>query len=150
MGDRGYNRHGPKRGGCAAVPLSREELGPRLAQCGLGRGLLPYQVASSSIQLFGHNRPEPKTGGCVPFREGGAATPSNTTSPGPTFTSVPSGISIHPAVWPQLTWAKNWVRWVFFSGVAGSTSNTVAWAKAYLHTKWHLSQSSRLATADIG
>jgi len=26
----------------------------------------------------------------------------------------------------------------------------VAWAEAYLHTKWHLSPSSRLATADIG
>ena len=25
-------------------------------QCGLGPGLLPYQVASSSIQPFGHNR----------------------------------------------------------------------------------------------
>ena len=46
MGDRGHNRHGPKRGGGGAVvPLSRE-LGLRLVQCGLGRGLLPYQVAS--------------------------------------------------------------------------------------------------------
>ena len=53
MGDRGHNRHGPKRG--AAVPLSRE-LGPRLVQCGLGQGLLPYQAASSSVQPFGHNR----------------------------------------------------------------------------------------------
>jgi len=26
----------------------------------------------------------------------------------------------------------------------------VTWAKAYLHTKWHLSPSSRLATIDIG
>jgi len=23
-------------------------------------------------------------------------------------TSVPSGILIHPAVWPQQTWAENW------------------------------------------
>ena len=38
------------------------ELGPRLTQCGLGRGLLPYQVASSSIQPFGYNRHGPKTG----------------------------------------------------------------------------------------
>jgi len=37
-----------------------------------------------------------------------------------------------------------------FSGVAGSPSNTVAWAEAYFHTKWHLSPSSRLATTDIG
>jgi len=100
MGDRGHNRHGPKRGG--AVPLS-PELGPRLIPCGLGRGLLrsSYQVASSSIQPFGHNRHEPKTGGCVPFRRRGGVTPSNTTSPEPTFTSVPSGILIDPGVWPK-------------------------------------------------
>jgi len=53
MGDRGHNRHGPKRGG-GAFPF-RGALGTRLIQCGLRRGLLPYQVASSSIQSFGHN-----------------------------------------------------------------------------------------------
>jgi len=31
-------------------------------------------------------------------------------------------------------------------GRAGSPSNTVAWAEAYLHNKWHLDASSRLAT----
>ena len=68
LGDRGHDRHAPKRG--AAVPLSRSlgELGPRLTECGLGRCLLPYQVASSSIQPFGHNRYEPKTGDCAPLR----------------------------------------------------------------------------------
>jgi len=35
------------------------------------------------------------------FWGGGAGSPSNTTSPGPKPTSVPSGILIHPAVWPQ-------------------------------------------------
>ena len=44
------------------------ELGPRLTQCGLGQGLLPYQVASSSIEPFSHNRHGPKIGwGAVPF-----------------------------------------------------------------------------------
>jgi len=38
IGDRGHNRHGPKRGG-AAMPLSRK-LGPRLIQCGLDQGPL--------------------------------------------------------------------------------------------------------------
>ena len=42
MGDRGHNRHRPKRGGL--LYLFRGELGPRLLHCGLGRGLLPYQV----------------------------------------------------------------------------------------------------------
>ena len=69
MGDRGHDRHGPKKGSCCApFAVSRGELGPFLTQCGLGRSLLPYQVASSSIQPFGHNRHEPKTGGCAPFR----------------------------------------------------------------------------------
>ena len=38
---------------------------------------------------------------------GGGWVPSNTMSPGPRPTSVPSGILIHQAVWPQQTWAKN-------------------------------------------
>jgi len=52
MGDRGHNRHGPKRGG--AVPLSRSAGNP----CNTmwpARCLLPYQMASSSIQPFGQN-----------------------------------------------------------------------------------------------
>jgi len=39
---------------------------------------------------------------------GAAGSPSNTMSPGPRPTSTPSGILIHPAVWPQQTWAENW------------------------------------------
>jgi len=67
IGDCGHNRHEPKRGQGAAVPLSRRA-GSCLIQCGLSRGLFLYQVASSSIQPFGHNRHEPKTGSCAPFR----------------------------------------------------------------------------------
>jgi len=37
------------------------ELGPHLTQCRLGRGLPPYQVASWSIQPFGHNTPTLQT-----------------------------------------------------------------------------------------
>jgi len=33
------------------------DLGPHLTQCGLGWGLPPHQVASWSIQPFGHNTP---------------------------------------------------------------------------------------------
>ena len=35
-------------------------------------------------------------------------------------------------------------------GGAGSPSNTVAWAKAYLCTKWHLNPCSHLAATDMG
>ena len=65
-------------------------------------------------------------GGAVrPFLEGGAGSPSNIMSPGPRPTSVPSGILIHPAVWPQQTWAKNWGLCPFSRGGAGSPSNTM-------------------------
>jgi len=102
MGDRGHNRHGPKRRGGCCTPFAGGQLGPCLTQCCLGQGLLPYQVAFSSIQLFGQNRHGPKIGwGLCPFLLGGAGSPSNTKSPGPRPTSVPSGILIHPAVWPQ-------------------------------------------------
>ena len=32
----------------------------------------------------------------------------------------------------------------------GQTQQSVAWAEAYLRTKWHLNLSSRLATTDMG
>jgi len=45
--------------------------------------------------------------GAVPlFWVGGS--PSNTKSPGPRPPSIPSGILVHPAVWPQQTWVENW------------------------------------------
>ena len=63
-----------------------------------------YQVASRSIQLFGHNRHVPKIGGgaAVPLL-GGSWVPSNTMWPGLRPTSTPSGILIHPTIWPQYT-----------------------------------------------
>ena len=48
----------------------------------------------------GHSRHGPKRGGAVPLSRS-AGNPSNTMWPAPTSTSVPSGVFIHPAVWPQ-------------------------------------------------
>jgi len=94
-------------------------------------------MASSSIQPFDCNRHGPKTG-AVPLL-GGSWDPSNTTSPGPKFTSVPSGLLVHPAVWPQRTWAENWGLYPFRGGGAGSSSNTMSpRLRLYLRTKWHL------------
>ena len=56
----GHNRHGPKSGGLLC-PFPWGELGCYLTQCGLGQGLPPYQVASWSIQSFGHNTPTLQT-----------------------------------------------------------------------------------------
>jgi len=44
-----------------------------------------------------------KVGGCCATVHGGAGSPSNTMSPVPRPTSVPTGILIHPGVWPQCT-----------------------------------------------
>ena len=100
-------------------PLGEGELGPHLTQCDQGRSLPPYQIASWSIQPFGHNRQGRKLGAVVPLWGGGAGSPSNTMSPGPTPISLPSGILIHPAVWPQQTWAENWGAVPFGEGEQG-------------------------------
>jgi len=50
-----------------------------------------------------------KFGGLCPlFGEGAAGSPSNTKSPGPRPTSIPSGILIYAAIWPQRIGAENW------------------------------------------
>jgi len=61
----------------------------------------PYQMASWSIQPFGHNRHGPKIGGYAPL--GGAGSPSNTIWPMPRPTYIPRFIFIHLTVWPQYT-----------------------------------------------
>jgi len=96
------NRHGPKSGGWCAL---FGQLGRHLTQC--GPGLFPYQVASWSVQRFDHNRQWPKIGRWL-CSFGATGSPSNAMWPGPRPTSVPSGILIHPAVWPQQTWAEYW------------------------------------------
>ena len=56
----------------------------------------------------GHNRHRPKRGGCCALFAGAAWSPSNTMWTGPKSTSVPSGVFIHPAAWPQYIWAESW------------------------------------------
>jgi len=58
----------------------------------------------------------PQLGNGATLNFGGSDSTSNTMSPGPRLTSVPSGILIHPAVWPQRTWAENWGQCPFFFG----------------------------------
>jgi len=129
------------------------ELGPRLTQCDLGRGLLPYQVASSPIQPFGHNRHGPKLGGGCALFSGGAGSPSNTKSPGPRPTSIPSGVLVHPAVCPQRTLAENCEEGgcaPLGEGELGPHLTQCRLGWAYLRTKWYPDQYSHLATIDMG
>jgi len=101
MGDRLPQQTRAENGG-GLCPFTAE-LGFQLMQCGLGRGLSPYQLASWFIQPFDHNT-RPKNGGLLcPLLGRGAESPSNTMWPGPGPTSVPSFILIHPTVWPQYT-----------------------------------------------
>ena len=54
---------GRKLGRRLCPHFGEEELGRHLTQCRLSRGLPPYQVASWSMQPFGHNGHGPKIGG---------------------------------------------------------------------------------------
>jgi len=51
--------------------------------------------------------------------------PCLTQSPGLRLTFIPSGILIHPAIWPQQISAENWGLCPFGGGGAGSPSNTM-------------------------
>jgi len=76
----------------------------------------------------------------------GVGSPSSTMSPGPRPISVPSGILIHPAVWPQQTWAKNRGYAPFRGGELGLHLAQCGRAEAILHAKFHLDPSNRLAS----
>jgi len=86
-----------------------------------------------------------KEGAAVPLSQAGWV-PSNTKSPGPRPTSIPSGILIHPAIWPQQIWAENWGLCPVEGGEGGFSSNSVARGEAYLHAKFQLDPSNRSAT----
>jgi len=121
----GHNRHGPKIGG-NCTPFG-EELGLHQRQCGPAEAYLHtkwHLDPSSRLATIDG----PKSGGgllCPLF--GGSWSQSNTMSPGPRPTSLPSGVLVHPAVWPQQTWVENWEEGLcpFGGEGAGSPSNTI-------------------------
>jgi len=81
-----------------------EELGPHLTQCRRVEAYLHtkwHLGLSNRLAAIDVGR---KLGDCVPFWRGST---SNTMSLWSRHTSKPSGILIHPAVWPQYTWAEN-------------------------------------------
>jgi len=178
-------------------------------QCGQGRGLLLYQVASTSMHPFGHNRHGPKIGGvCVHFFLGVDGSPSNTKTPvlrlppyhgykitmlhtkwhldassrlatikmrrklgalppflvraagsrsstiwpGPRHTSMTSAILIHPAVWPQYSWAENWGGGSvpFWGGELRPHLTQCRLSRGLPPYQVHLDPCSRLATIEMG
>jgi len=98
MGDRGHNRHGPKRWRLLMCrPVSRRAGNPSNTMWPVPRFFQPFGHKINMGQKLGG-------GGCA-LCSGGSCVP---------------------------------------------IEHKVAWAEAYLHTKCHLTPSSRLATTDIG
>ena len=125
-----YNKHNWPR------PLTPQSIMPSLNHCDLRRRHgreLNSQAASCKSNALATQLPShlatinmgQKFGGSTPFWEGGAGSPANTKSPGPRPTSIPRGILIHAAIWPQQIFAKNWGLCAFGGGAAGSPSNTM-------------------------
>jgi len=122
MGDRGHNRHGPKRGG-AAMLLSRGSWVPSNRMC--------QNVASAEVYFRTKWHLDPSshlstTDMDRKFGGGGAGSPSNTMSLRLRPTSLPSDILIHPAIWPQQIWAENWGLRPHLGRGAGSPCNTMS------------------------
>ena len=137
------------------MPLSRgwgagspsNTMWPGLRSTSLPSGVFIHPAVSPQI----HNRHAPKTGGRAVRLLGGAATPSNTPSPRPRFTYVLSGFLIHQPFDHNRHGPKiGWGLCPFWRGNCVPIEHKVAWAEAYLHTKWHLSLSCHFATTDTG
>jgi len=136
---------------CAPPPWGGEELGPHFTQSRLGWGLPPCQVPSWSIQPFGYNKHGFIFWGGAPppFSESGGGSLSNTKSPGPRPTSIPSGILIHASIWSQQILAENWGLCPFGEGELGPHLTECGQGRglpACQDAKFHLDSSNRLAT----
>jgi len=114
--------------GCVNKSSAVAEMGDRLVTIDKGQKL-------GAVPLLG-----------VGYR-GGAGFPSNTMSPGPRPNSVSSGILIYPTVWPQQTWAEHWGLCPFGGRQSWvPIQHNVIGVEAYVHAKFHLDPSNRLAT----
>jgi len=85
-------------------------------------------------------------GGSAPFLGRGARSSSNIKSHRPRPTSIRRCILIHAAVWPQQIWAENWGLCLFGERELGPDLTQSGQDEAYLHAKFHLDPSNRLAT----
>ena len=83
---------------------------------------------------------------------GRAGSPFNTMSPGPRPTSIPSGILIYAAIWPQQIWAENWGAVPLFLGRVERrlhlTQSRLGWGLApYQMASWSMQS---IGTTDMG
>ena len=86
-------------------------------------------------------------GVAVPLSRGSSS--SNTMWPVPSSTSVPTGVFIHPAVWPQYRHEPK-TGAVPLLGGAATPSNTTSPGPMFtsVPSAWHLDPSGRFATID--
>jgi len=134
-----------------ALPVTQPTLSKH--HCQDLKALLPTKNKSSAVAEMGNRlatidtgRKVGGSGGAVPLYMGRAGSPSNKMWPGSRPTSVLNGILIHPAIWPQQTWAENWGICPFFlGGELGPHLTQCGLGKTYLHTKWHPNPSNLLA-----
>jgi len=115
MGDRLATIDMGRRGGCCA-PFRGGGAGPHLTQCGLG----PW--ADICLRTKWHLHPSSPLATIDVGQKVGVL---YSFLGGPGSTSIPSGILINAAVWPQQTWAENWGPCPIWGGVAGFPSNTM-------------------------
>jgi len=127
----------------AVPPPFRGGSWDHLTQCGLGRGLRLYQVASWSIQPFCYNRHGPTHNW-----RGVSWVPKygSTMWPGPRTTSVPSGIWSNQPFGHNRHGSKIGGLCPFGGGELGPHLTQ----EAYLHAEFHLDPCSHLATIDMG
>jgi len=86
-----------------------------------------------------------KLGALSPFGGGGDGSPYNAVWPGPRPTCMPSFILIHPSIWPQQIWAKNWGLCPLL-GEGELGPHLTQCGHLYPYAKFHLDPSNRLAT----
>ena len=108
-------------------------VGSHLTQSPLGWGLPPYQVASCYMQRYCSRSTTIEMGrklgrGALPPFLGSIEWGSHLTQSRLGWglpQSIPSGILIHPAIWLQQIWAKNWGLHPLWGRGAGSPPNTM-------------------------
>ena len=105
---------GHRRSGSATIDMG-QKLGGDVPFF-LGKGWVPIEHKVAWAEAYLHTKwhlsPSNRLatadigrkGGCAPLGEGQLS--PNTMSPGPRPNSLPNGVLIHPAVWPQQTWPK--------------------------------------------
>jgi len=142
----GHSRHGQKIGGVSLFG------GPESPSNTMSPG--PIRPISVPRGIFAHPAVWPQQAwaenwGLCPL---GVGASSNTMWSGPRPIFVPSGFLIDPVVWPQHTWTKSGggLLCPFLGELRPRLIQCGQVRGLYLHTKFHLDQSSRLATMDMG